>query len=34
MQIIERPPQTLFEVFKSLPEGTRAQLIKNDIKTL
>jgi Uma2 family endonuclease len=31
VQIIERPPQTLFEVFKSLPEGTPAQLIKNNI---
>lgn len=28
---IKRPPRTLLEVFKSLPEGTLAQLIENNI---
>lgn len=28
---LKRPPKTLLEVFKNLPEGTPAQLIKNNI---
>ena len=29
--IIESPPRTIMEVFKTLPEGTRADLIKNQL---
>jgi Uma2 family endonuclease len=28
---IQRPPKTMFEVFESLPEGTLAQLINNQL---
>lgn len=28
---LKRPPQTLLEVFESLPEGTPAQLVENNI---
>jgi len=31
METIIRPPKTLLEVYKSLPEGTNAQLIENNL---
>ena len=31
MQVIERPPRTIMEVYKMLPEGTLAELINGAI---
>lgn len=31
METITRPPKTLLEVYKSLPEGTNVQLIENNL---
>lgn len=30
-EVMTRPPQTMLEIYESLPEGTRVQLIKNKL---